>query len=216
MRVSEGVLKSQLVEYRKAFRAIMRFHESSWSLYELFDTDLNELFELVEEPPFEVGEKPSNISAEAFEGVSECGCNWRLACCSNEDLKARKSSIYLLVHLDLDLWPTIRNPAESISAISVYGYKINDINGHATQSWDDLEDNFKKHIIDENSGIDEDGVPKKIMPIKVFPNIWSSKNNKYQGDYAIGVYDLSNLIDEDTVRKTIISDIKKLIKGWNL
>lgn len=216
MHVTEDVLKSQLNEYRKAFRAMMHFLDSSWSLFNLFDKELNELFELVyEETDLGINEKPPNISYEAFEGVSYCGCDWRLICCSNEDLKAQKNSIYLSVDLSIDLWPSIIDPEESISAISVYGFRMNNINGNATHSWVDLEDYFNVSMINEDGGIDEDCVPQKPMSIKVFPNIWSSENNKYQGDYATGMYDLSNLIDENTVRNTIISDIKKLIKEWS-
>ena len=219
MHVSEEALKSQLAEYRKAFRAMMRFYDSSWSLFNLFETELTRLFKSVKEIPIsdlidETWEKPSGISLEAFKDVTAGVYNWVQIYCSNEDLKAKKNSINLSVELCLDLWPAIINPVESISAISVYGYRMNNINGHATHLWGDLEDNFTNHI-DESGGIDEDGYPQKPMSIEIFPNIWSSENNKYQGDYATGMYDLSNLIDENTVRNTIISDIEKLIKEWS-
>lgn len=215
MHVSEEVLKSQLAEYRKAFRAMMRFYDSSLSLFNLFDTELNGLFESVNEAPPEICKNPSGISINAFEDVSNCGCNWRLICCSNEDLKAQKNSIYLIVDLSIDLWPTKINPEESISAISIYGYRMNNINGRATHCWGDLGDNFNKEEIDEAASIDKYGEPQKPMSIKVFPNIWSSENNKYQGDYATGMYDLSNLTDENTVKKTIISNIEKMIGQWS-
>jgi len=219
MHVSEDFLKSQLVEYRKAFRAMMSFYDSSWSLFNLFNTELIGLFENVEECSLsdeidENWDKPLGISFEALRDVTDGVYNWLLTCYSNQDSKAKKNSIYLSVGLYLDLWPTIA-PAESISAILIHGYRMNNINGKATHHWYELEDNFNNCITDENGIIDKDGEPQKPMPIKVFPNIWSSMNNKYQGDYATGMYDLSNLIDENTVKNTIISDIKKLITEWS-
>lgn len=174
MHVSEDVLKSQLVEYRKAFRAMMSFYDSSWSLLNLFNTELIELFENVEESLLsdeidETWKKPLGISLEAFKDVTAGVYNWELTCYSYQDSKAKKNSIYLLVGLYLDLWPTIA-PAESISAILIHGYRMNNVNGNATHRWDELEDNFNTCTTDEDSIIDKDGVPKIPMPIKIFPN----------------------------------------------
>jgi len=212
----ENNLKSNLLEYRKALRAMMHFYDSAWSLYDLFETELNNIkgLQIVEfhdlATIMEYWDKPSDISRDAFTEVSASVFNWAQCACSNDDYKANKGSIYIEIYTLLDYWATEPEPSDSISGIGVYGYRMNSVTGHA-KTWEDFE--IKVDIKDE-SGISNEGEPEGPMKIKVFSDAFSGLNGKYEGDYAVGLYDLSQLNDETAVRESVISDIKDLLEKW--
>lgn len=219
MTVSEIELKKQLFEYRKAIRAMMKFYDSSWSLFDLFHEELNILFESVTEGDLskDIDNSwgiPSEISFEAYRDVTAGVYNWYIESCSNKEFKARKNSIYMTVELFLDYWPLEQNPGDSISAIGVYGYRVKD-SFRGTSYFSDLDWKVNDKLIDENCGIDEKGLPQRPMSLSKFPSLLTAMDGKYEGDYATGLYDLSTLTNAEKVKELVIDDIIKLLKAWN-
>ena len=218
MPVTVEELKSQLTEYRKASRAMMKFYDSAWSLSELFDSELSNLFKAVKDLPLstyisEDWEQPDGVSFDAYRNVTYCVFNWGKSCCSNKEFKPKINSVYLEIFMLLDYWP-LKSPLDSLSAIGIYARRIKNISGNATHSWNNLDYEFNSPIINSDIGIDKSGEPLRPIPIYIFPNVWSAAMNKYEGDYAVGLYDLSTLIDKYTVNRIIIGDIKKLLNDW--
>ena len=105
---------------------------------------------------------------------------------------------------------------ESLSGLEIGAWRVTNVTGKAIHSYDEIEDSYDKKLIKENSGIQSDGEIIQPMKLTVFPNIWLANKRKYKGDYAAGLYDLADLVDEDAVLNTVIADITKLIKEWSL
>jgi hypothetical protein len=101
-----------------------------------------------------------------------------------------------------------------VSALEISAYKIQHVKGKVRkdESINELEDKFNFSADDNVNG---DGEPKSLMRLKIFQNAWVP-NDKYWGDYAVGLYDLSELIDEDAVRNIVIKDIKDLLSTWEV
>jgi hypothetical protein len=103
MQVSMDGLSRQLIEYRKATRALMFFYDAAEALFNLIEKELDSL------PPFkdkvesysrfdvniddDEWEFPKNVSFEAFKSISEGINSWDISCCSEDDLRPRKNSI---------------------------------------------------------------------------------------------------------------------------
>ncbi|MBW2623009.1 MAG: hypothetical protein JRD68_08910 [Deltaproteobacteria bacterium] len=123
-----------------------------------------------------------------------------------------KNSFYLKIYLTLDVSPG-NNPDESISGLEIYAWRVKNVTGKAIHAYNDMDDVYT--LNQEDNGIDSEGNLLGPMKLKTFPDIWSVNNEKYTGDYAAGLYDLSGLIDEDAVLKTVIADIKSLAEKWS-
>ena len=217
MALSREDLQAQLLEFRKASRLMMWFYDCSDKLWESIDSALEAMDEIkikeTEELPNEDYDRPKEVSFEAFESISNGSNLWMISCFSEENRKAKLNSFLMNIALHVDYWPR-NDPKDSFSGLEIWAYHVKHINGKATDVYDDLEpDEFDAKGIGENAIIDSDGDILKPGKLTIFPNIWSVK--KYSGDYAAGLYDLSDLIDEDTVKNTVIADIRNLVEGWS-
>jgi hypothetical protein len=56
---------------------------------------------------------------------------------------------------------------------------------------------------------------KTIESIAKSNSWWSAENDKFKRDYAAGLYDLADLVDEDAVLNTVIADIRNLVEEWS-
>lgn len=223
MQVTENELRANLFEYRKAIRAMMWFYDTSERLYEILYKGLENIAPInnychtkgLTEFITEDDDRNSGVSFSAYEEILNGTNHWFLLFGTEEDLKLRKNSMFIEIALYLDFYPK-KKPSDSISALLVSGYNVNKVNGRATHSFDTeiSESLIDPHKIDENSEIDEDGSPKKIMPLKNYGEICKWHNEKYSLDYAVGLYDLSTLMNEEVVQNTVIKDIENLIKQW--
>jgi hypothetical protein len=223
MQVSPEELSKQLIEYRKATRALMFYYDAAEALFNLIENELDSLnlfrgkvdnldrFQDTEENDWEF---PKGVTFAAFKDVTGGINSWDISCCSEDDAKPRKNSVLLYIKLDMDYFP-YNDPKDSISVLVIYAYKINHVKGRLGKSdtIDGLEDNFKP--FSENDNVDEYGEPKSLMKLKLFPNSWVP-TDKYKGDFAAGLYDLSELSDEDAVRNIVIKDIKDLLEKWEV
>jgi len=218
MTVGKADLESQLLDYRKASRALMWYWDSSQKLYELILESLELMDLAIEDGELEeevkYWDRPKGVSSEAFTAITVNQNDWIIECCSEDDFTMKRDSFYLKIYMNLDS-RTKESPENSLSALQIYGYHVKNAKGKAIEGYSDAEDSFNEKLINEDSGIDSDGEILKPMELKIFPNIWSAKNEKYKGDYAAGLYDLSDLVDEDAVLNTVIVDIKTLVDGWS-
>ena len=218
MTVDQNTLKEQLLDYRKASRALMWYYDSSNKLYELITEALAKMGlsegEVDLEEELAAWDKPNGVSSDAFSEITLAQNNWCIISGSDDDLKMRKNSFCFKIYLNLDNWPT-SDPNESLSALEIYGWHVKNVTGMATDGYNDLEDTFNAKMINEDSGIDKEGNILGQMKLTAFPDLWSARDGKYKGDYAVGMYDLSELVDEEAVRNTVITDIDKLIVEWS-
>jgi len=219
MILSKDDLGAQLVEFRKASRLIMWYYDCANKLFELVNEALVAMkqFKDIATDETEIEEscdRPEKVSFEAYEAITGASNCWNISSCSEKDFKTKRNSFCLDVSLYLDYWP-MNSPKESLSAVEVFAYRVTSINGRATDKYDDLDDDFDEKLIREDSGIDVDGNILEPMKLTAFPGLWSSNNKKYKGDYAAGLYNLADLVDEDAVLNTVIADIKKLVEEWS-
>jgi hypothetical protein len=221
MKITESELMNQLTEYRKAIRAMMHFYDASWSLRSFFFNEMKRIFKYVDahdllEEIDETFDKPPGISQEAYRSVTAGVNNWWICCSTNEKLKPYKNEIFFEIDLYLDYWPTKIDPRESISAIGVYGYHITEAPKRIKDTWDDLYDEkFYFRIKSAEHSINKKGYLKNAGKIEIIPGEWSFNDGKYKASYAAGLYDISQLLDENSVRKIIVSDINKIKNEWN-
>jgi hypothetical protein len=218
MTVAKEDLKAQLLDYRKASRALMWYYDSSQKLYELI-TEALELMDLSTkdvdlEDEITDWDRPKGVSFDAFSAIKINANDWCIERYSEGNPKMTKNSFYMKIYLDLDVWPK-NDPDESISGLSAYAWRVKDVTGKAIHNYDEIDDDYDSKLIKEDSGIDSDLDFIQPMKLTVFPDIWSANNGKYNGDYATGLYDLADLVDEDAVLNTVIADIKSLVKEWS-
>ena len=219
MTVDQNTLKEQLLDYRKASRALMWYYDSSNKLYELITEALANMgltadYITFEDEKAEDWDRPTGVSSEAFVAVKTGQNDWSIISASDADYKMKRNSFCFKMYLTLDNWPT-RDPNESLSALEIYGWHVKNVTGMATDGYNDLEDAFNTKMINEDSGIDKEGNILGPMKLTAFPDLWSARDGKYKGDYAVGMYDLSELVGEEAVRDTVITDIEKLIGEWS-
>lgn len=218
MTVSKEDLKAQLLDYRKASRALMWYYDSSQKLYDLI-TEALELMDMSTkdvdlEDEITEWDRPKGVSFNAFSAIRINANDWCIDSCPEKNPKMTKNSFYMQIYLELDIYPK-KDPDESISGLTVYAWRVKDVTGKAIHTYDEIDDDYDKKLIKEDSGIDSDGNPLRPMKLKTFPDIWSANNRKYKGDYAAGRYDLADLVDEDAVLNTVIADIRKLVEDWS-
>lgn len=216
MTVAKADLEAQLFEYRKASRALMWFWESSQRLYELICENLNLMKLTIKdvdlEDELDFWQKPKGISSrQAFKDITVSQNNWAIICCTEDNFRMKKNSVCLKIYLTLDTLTT-ESPENSLSALEIYGWHVKNVRGKAIDEFTNVDDNYDKELT-ENSVVDEAGNPLEPMSFNIFQDVWAA-NNKYKGDYAIGLYDLSELVDEDTVLSTVIKDIGNVLKVW--
>lgn len=218
MTVAKEDLKAQLLDYRKAARALMWYYDSSQKLYELI-TEALELMDLSTkdvhlEDEITDWDRPKRVSFDAFSAIKIKANDWCIEYCTEGNSRMTKNSFYMKVYLELDVWPK-NDPDESISSLAVYAWRVKDVTGKAIHTYDEMDDDYDKKLIKEDSGIDSDVNPLRPMKLKTFPDIWSANNGKYKGDYATGFYDLADLVDEGAVLNTVIADIRELVEEWS-
>jgi hypothetical protein len=218
MSLRKEDLSIQMLEYRKASRALMWYWDSSQKLYELICENLKLMDLSVRDVDLEDQltdwDRPKGVTLDAFTAITVNRNDWSVECCTANDFKMKKDSFYLRIFLNLDIWPK-NSPDKSLSVLEIYGWYVKSLKGKAIDSYVDSDDSYDHKLIDENSGIDKDGELLKPMVLKIFPDLWSSGNGKYKGDYAAGLYDLSELVDEDAVLDTVITDIRGLVAKWS-
>lgn len=218
MTVSKEDLKAQLLDYRKASRALMWYYDNSQKLYELI-TEALALMDLSTkdvdlEDEITDWDRPKGVSFDAFSAIKINANDWCIEFCSERNPKMTKNSFYMKIYLELDIWPK-NDPDESISGLTVYAWRVKDVTGKATHTYDEMDEDYDRKLIKKDSGIDSGGNALMPMKLKTFPDIWSTNNGKYTGDYATGLYDLAGLVDEDAVLNTVIADIRKLVEEWS-
>jgi hypothetical protein len=219
MTVDQNTLKEQLLDYRKASRALMWYYDSSNKLYGLITEALAKMgltadYISFEDEEAEDWDRPTRVSSEAFVAVKTGQNDWCIKSGSDADYKMKRNSFCFKIYLALDNWPA-NDPNESLSTLEIYGWHVKNITGKATDCYDEFTDTFNAEMINEDSGIDSNGDMSGPMKLTAFPDLWSAGDGKYKGDYAVGMYDLSELVGEEAVRDTVITDIEKLIGEWS-
>lgn len=216
MGISKQELARQLEEYRKASRAMMWCYDSSQILMDLIMQNVDPggcLYDWQEEyPSLDSHDKPYGITDDAFMEVTK-NHDWMIKACSHKDWMVRPNGVALYVYCYLDYFAK-RPTEESLSVLVVYAYRATKAPTRGTTSWDDLEDIFTEDAFQETPDLlGDSGLAKLPMPLKSFEGV-HIPTDTIQCDYAVGLYDLASLIDEEAVMKTVVADTNHLLKRW--
>lgn len=214
MTPTKEELGKQLAEYRKASRALIWLYDSSSMLFKMFfeedGLDPNGYLNW-EENDLIFNDTPSGVSSEAVQAITELH-NWSIRGCTQEKGLVRKGGVLIDIQLYLDYFP--QRPAdESLSAILIEAWRLSTGSTRKFQQWDDLPDTFSDGAFSDcKEFMDDNEVFVAPMPLTVFDGVWTPSTDLV-GDYAFGLYDLSELPDEKSV-KEVLTEINNLIDQW--